>query len=257
MDEFVLPIDKSKFRSTNSVWNDLALNDPWSVGYVSKLIEERLFQTKEEWEQHYYESGEKRQKELSQMSSEYRNLLNDFLLKLKNPSKITQISYELRKLNTDYGRTKLDFMEKAKVLHEAIKQNLSIDECFECVRFRTICETWNGIIYRERNTIDKLKNMFPKIDFRKVTGEKDYKYAVDYELFLSEMLLGGIQIKPKSYLGHAPYIQKAKRANSKKHLEYRNDFGRNIRFVISDMKGNILNEDDFLYRLKNHYERHT
>ena len=32
MDEFILPIDRTKFSSTNSAWNDLMLNDPWSVG---------------------------------------------------------------------------------------------------------------------------------------------------------------------------------------------------------------------------------
>ena len=39
MDEFVLKIDENKFRSTNDTWNRLMLNDPWSVGYVSTLIE--------------------------------------------------------------------------------------------------------------------------------------------------------------------------------------------------------------------------
>ncbi len=39
MDEFILQIDETKFRSTNGPWNNLCLNDPWSVGYVSTLIE--------------------------------------------------------------------------------------------------------------------------------------------------------------------------------------------------------------------------
>lgn len=47
---FILPIDAEKFRSTNDMWNKLMLNDPWSVGYVSSLIETKEWQTKEEWE---------------------------------------------------------------------------------------------------------------------------------------------------------------------------------------------------------------
>jgi hypothetical protein len=52
MDEFVLCIDENKFRSTNEKWNELMLNDPWSVGYVSTLIETVAWKTKEEWEQY-------------------------------------------------------------------------------------------------------------------------------------------------------------------------------------------------------------
>ena len=57
MDEFVLGIDKDKFRSTNAKWNELMLNDPWSVGYVSTLIEASNWKSKEEWEETYYASG--------------------------------------------------------------------------------------------------------------------------------------------------------------------------------------------------------
>ena len=57
MDEFVLGINKDKFRSTNAKWNELMLNDPWSVGYVSTLIEASNWKSKEEWEETYYASG--------------------------------------------------------------------------------------------------------------------------------------------------------------------------------------------------------
>ena len=61
---FILPIDAEKFRSTNDMWNKLMLNDPWSVGYVSSLIETKEWQTKEEWENFYYNSGEERKRKL-------------------------------------------------------------------------------------------------------------------------------------------------------------------------------------------------
>ena len=46
MDEFLLTIDKIKFRNTNAAWNELCLNDPWSVGYVSTLVEVHPFNIK-------------------------------------------------------------------------------------------------------------------------------------------------------------------------------------------------------------------
>lgn len=60
MDEFKLPIDEAKFRSTNGMWNRLMLNDPWSVGYVSTLIELQEWESKEQWEEFYYANGEQR-----------------------------------------------------------------------------------------------------------------------------------------------------------------------------------------------------
>lgn len=43
---------------------------------------------------------------------------------------------------------------------------------------------WNGIVCREHNTIQKLQNIFPQINYVKVAGEIDYGYAIDYELYL-------------------------------------------------------------------------
>ena len=78
MDEFVLGIDKEKFRSTNGKWNELMLNDPWSVGYVSTLIEAANWKSKEEWEQTYYASGENRNKYIEQNSSRLGHTLEFF-----------------------------------------------------------------------------------------------------------------------------------------------------------------------------------
>ena len=110
-------------------------------------------------------------------------------------------------------------MERAKILWNAVKNNghgLTLEDCFECVRFRVICETWNGIILRENNTITKLKSLFPALRFEKTTGEIDHTYAVDFEVYKGSTLICGIQIKPKSYTGNAPYIQKARFANQQK-----------------------------------------
>ena len=76
--------------------------------------------------------------------------------------------------------------EKGKILYDAVKDNgydLTLDECIECVRFRVICETWNGIILRENNTIETLQRQFPKLRFEKADGEMDHSYAVDFQVF--------------------------------------------------------------------------
>jgi len=256
-DTFILSIGRDKFRSTNGIWNNLRLNDPWSVGYVSDLIASKPFRMKEEWEEFYYNSGLERSHQLLKLAPKTRNLLNNFLLIKQNPARIKTIPKNLTVLNTRYGRTKNDLMLKAKFLCKETNHALSLEECFFCVRFRTICETWNGIIVCEKNTIKNLQTKFPQILFRKVEGERDYKYAIDYELFYAEKLLGAIQIKPKSYSGNAPYIKKAKKANEQKHHSYNKVYGRNVRFVIADMRGNILNNDDFISRLQRFYEQHV
>lgn len=81
MDEFVLSIDKDKFRSTNAKWNELMLNDPWSVGYVSTLIEAADWKSKEEWEETYYASGKVRNA-LIEQKAENLGCSKEFLMTL-------------------------------------------------------------------------------------------------------------------------------------------------------------------------------
>lgn len=245
MEEFILTIDAEKFRSTNGAWNRLMLNDPWSVGYVSQLIETQEWKNKEEWEEFYYNSGLQRKRQLGSNSS----ILNNDSLQLNNKTVIDNLPWNLRNLNYQYGRTKEDLMSKAQKLHkEAL--NLSIDECYECIRYRTICETWNGIIVREANTIANLSSMFPNLIFQKTDGVTDHTFAVDYEVFSNGILKFGIQIKPKSYTFNAPYLQKAKFANLQKYEAYFKLKGVKVLTVISKGNGEILNED-VIQHLKN------
>ncbi len=243
MCEFINSLDAEKFRLTNSKWNDLRLNDPWSVGYVSTLIESVSFSSKEDWENFYYKSGMERNELLSQHTQEIQNKLNDFMLKYKNPSEIGSLDWQLKNLNFKYGRTKNQLAQKGEILHRGINRslNISINECIEAVRFRTICETWNGIIIRERNTIIVLKHIFQNIEFKKVDGSFDHKYAVDYELFIESNLICGIQIKPESYTRNVSYINKARIANQYKNKLYEKDFVKNVYDVISRSDGAITN----------------
>lgn len=118
---------------------------------------------------------------------------------------------------------------------------MTLEECIECVRFRVICDTWNGVIFREANTIKNLRSIFPLFEFRKTSGEVDYTYAVDYEVFQGGRQLFGLQIKPKSYTWNAPYILNARRANSVKNRTYTNLKGVPVFNVISKSNGEIEN----------------
>lgn len=242
--EFELSIDPAKFRATNAAWNILMLNDPWSVGYVSRLIELASFATKEDWENFYYESGKKRIELLKLVAPEVLQILENEKNVKAGKQASRNLDWHFRNLNTGYGRTKAQLFSKAKILSTFLQAKgtlLSENEAFECVRFRVICETWNGIIIRERNTIHKLSARFPTTEFRKVSGEIDHRYAVDYELYHHGKLKAGIQIKPNSYNGTAAYIQKAKRANKIKNARYLTEFGVKVFDILADTKGNISN----------------
>lgn len=242
MDEFVLPIDVNKFRSTNAMWNHLMLNDPWSVGYVSTLIELKEWVNKEEWEQFYYESGKER-KSLIGTNAE---ILENYLLPFQNKSVIDKLSWSLKNINTQYGRTIEDLERKGNTLYEHVKDNgygLTPSDCFQCVRFRTICETWNGIILRENNTIATLQRNFPSFTFKKTSGEEDHLYAVDYIVCLGEKEICALQIKPKSYLWNAPYITKARNANAQKNATFSKLHSIPVFNVISSSSGTIYNSE--------------
>lgn len=161
MDEFVLTIDKDKFRSTNAKWNELMLNDPWSVGYVSTLIEAANWKNKEEWEETYYTSGKARNVFIEQNATQLgysKEFFNDTTIP-HNKANYYALSWDVKNVNTQKGRTKEDLRAKGEILFNAVKNNgygLTLEECIECVRFRVICETWNGIILRENNTIKTL-----------------------------------------------------------------------------------------------------
>ncbi len=244
--EYIITIDAEKFKSTNAPWNNLMLNDPWSVGYVTTLIELIPFIRKEDWENFYYESGRQREQLIAKLNVDLQNIINDEAQIRINRNAVNQLSWELKNINTQYGRTKDNLYKKAQILFDAVKNNgfgLTVDECFECVRFRVICETWNGVMVRERNTVQNLHKEFPNTEFRKVTGEMDHAFAVDYELYKNGVLTCAIQIKPKSYTGNAPYIQKARNANQYKNQEYLKKFGVEVYDIISDSKGNVLNTD--------------
>ena len=246
MDEFVNKLDTGKFESTNGIWNQLMLNDPWSVGYVTTLVESRIYKSKEDWEEYYYSSGDQRNIQLSNLSKEIADKMNDEQLVRVNKSQIEAISWDLKNLNFQFGRTKIQIAVKGRILfEEALKRsiNISEEECTEAVRFRTICQTWNGVVIREQRTILLMKQKFPLITFEKTLGEFDYELAVDYQMFNNGKLICGIQIKPNSYVvSNAPYVRAAREANRKKNGNYTQKYGVKVFDVIFE-NGNILNQN--------------
>ncbi len=246
MDKFVNHLNQSKFRRTNSPWNELMLNDPWSVGYVSSLIESKIFRNKEEWEAYYYESGKERLAKMSEFSLKNQTLLNNESLIKYEKDRVHRFTQGFKELNWNYGRTKLELNLKGEMLHGHIKNkhtDISLKDCQAAVRFRVICETWNGIVLREHNTVDVLKKRFPHVTIVKKEGDFDYKYAVDYELYNRQNLICAIQIKPKSYLRSTSYVAIAKAANKKKNQLYFSEFDKPVIDVISKHDGSIINKE--------------
>lgn len=245
MDEFVNPVPADRFRATNGPWNELRLNAPWSVGYVTSLIESRTFAAKEEWTHFYYESGAERLNLLARLTEDDRTTLTDFRLAVTNLARIERLPWALKNLNFNFGRTRDELAEKSRVLHERVRQlnaELSPEEAVTCVRFRVVGETWNGVVLRERNAVTVLRSLLPGLRFEKTAGDFDHYYAVDYQMFIGKSLLAGIQIKPRSYLeSKAPYLLKARRANAAKNEAYRRNFGCPVFDVVAQTSGEIMN----------------
>lgn len=246
MDVFENSIDPHRFRSINNLWNETKLNDFWSVGIVVNIITDKVFNNKEDWETYYYASGDKRNTELNNLSDDLIKKLNDERLPKKNWGIIKSMEQDLIDINYDHGRTKEQLKYKGKILfEEAIERGIDIteNECIQAVRYRTICETWNGIIVREGNTVKKLRQKFKDVEFVSTDGQFDFDYAVDYEIKLSGNLICGIQIKPKSYDADKPYLRKAKYANKKKNDRYSDEFGKPVLYVFSKLSGEIINKE--------------
>jgi hypothetical protein len=225
-DNFVNKLDKDRFESTNTLWNELRLNTPWSVGYVSELIVMREFNSKEEWEEFYYQSGEEREEKINKLNIKYREVLNNERI---TKSGLSKFGFSFKKMNLYYGRTRECLINKGRILYkEAKKKRIGIteEECIEAVRFRVICQTWNGIKIREEDAIRQLRLALPNIILKKTDGNFDYNYAIDYQLYdKNNILKCGIQIKPNSYENSASqYVQKAKEANKKKNEKYSSQF---------------------------------
>lgn len=243
MDEFVNKLDKGRFESTNKLWNVLGLGNPWSVGFLVNLIESKPFNTKEEWEQFYYESGVIRNREISKLEPHMRDCLNDDQYDITYYK--LNLADAIKCVNFDFGRTKEQTAQKGLFMcqKQTGKDKLTEEECIEAHRFRTICQTWNGVIVRERKAIQLLEQIFNKCEYQKTTGIFDWDYAVDYEMFLNGGLICGLQIKPNSYfISDGDYMTPARKMNKEKNDNYTKTYGVPV-FNIAFENGAIINSD--------------
>lgn len=245
MDVFENKVDYEKFKSTNQLWNEIGLSEGWSVGYVSQIIKSKKFHKKEEWYDFYFKSGQERLDLISKLpEQEKQKILNG---KRKDYTGLNS------NLNLYYGRTKAEIAQKGNILYNAIVKtgnplDIKIWECQFIAFFRTVCETWNGIMIREINTKEKIENYFQGkgkfISLIDTSGKFDYSYAVDFELYYEGEILCGLQIKPKTYQNKKiGYINDAHNMNISKNEKYKNQYGRDVYYIYSDQNGFIHNHE--------------
>lgn len=247
LDFFTNTVAPEKFKSTEPVWKELCLHDPWSVGIVENIIELRIQKNKEDWENFYYKMGDIRHKELEKLEADVVKTLNDELLVTHDTEVIEGLDWKVKNINYQNGRTREELDHKGELLHRFCEKKgmgLTLNECKETVRFRVVCEAWNSMVIREKNTAEKLQEHFKDLRIVRTDSDFDHSYAVDFELWQGDVRLCGVLVKPSNYFkSFAPYIKRAKAINGVKHNDYKGDFGRPVFEVISDLEGTILNHD--------------
>jgi len=102
--------------------------------------------------------------------------------------------------------------------------NLSLDVCFDYVKFRVLGQTWNGML-NEINLILELKDGFPNIDFKKADYDLDENYFTDWQAYSNNKLFLGLQIKPITYMYmNTPYQNQAKLNHERQRTNYKEKF---------------------------------
>lgn len=241
MHEFENTIDKNHLKITNSLWNDLMLNDPWNVGHVTSLLESGSFARKEDWEEFYYESGKKRNRKIAELVPALCHKLNDDMLPLKNPNELRELSKATLNLNYYFGRTPEQLTEKAVILfQEALNRSIdvTIQECIEAARYRTLWQPWNQVAMRESHTIRILREFFPGCKFVSVKGDYDNPFLVDYEVYKEGILVCALRIKSESYM----HLASANR-NEQKKLHYSEKYAKPVFTLIAKSNGEIINTE--------------
>lgn len=237
---FEMKGNKKFFSSTNRMWNTERFNSPFLWGYVSQLIGEEEFKKKEDWLEYYFRSGEERLRQIKALPSKWRDVVTSYDT---TPPKDTP-KWVLN-LNHSYGRTEEECKKMAKMMYEKrvknIKPKISEEEWEHMVFYRVFGETWNGVVAREKSTAASIQQVLP-IELRKVKGSLDYKYAIDYEVYVEDTLLCALQVKPKSYLyGNSQALVTAKEANKIKNIQYRKKTGKPVLYVYSEHNGEVSN----------------
>ncbi len=147
---------------------------------------------------------------------------------------------EYSHLQFDFGRTPFELVQRAYILRQAVTQKskeLSLDQCYQIVKYRVLGETWNGIYLREHHVCEQIRMRYMKVEIVRSTSEEDYRYAIDAILRQDGQDQVALQIKPLSYRGNAPYLAKAKKANTKKQAAYTERYDVPVITIHADEDG--------------------
>lgn len=206
------------FKETNEIWNRLGFNATAEVGNLMYLIKLSGAKTFEEWEKFYIKSGHERQGIIARGYNRYYT----------------------RDLDIEYGRTVRQLANKARTFADAT--GIDIAFAFNSVYIRIIDETWLG--YQRELKAIKLLNKNKNIIVKNVDYKKDVKYAVDFEVFIKDELILGIQLKSTKYKRFA--TQETKDMNIRKNNLYKNSEKVNVLYLYMDNDNDVIvNMDEY------------
>jgi len=117
---------------------------------------------------------------------------------------------------------------------------MPVDEAYKATIHRVVCETWIGWD-REQRAVQALQLRYPKATFVHATKEEDWKYGLDFKVYINDVLKGGIQVKPPSWRGTADYMMTAKSALKRKFELFYNAYGVKAYTIICNDDGSIDN----------------
>lgn len=237
------------FRSTNDPWNDLALNQGWSIGMVMNIAGSKTFSKFEDWESYYLKSGEERKEKLKTIPENIRTVLEDLRAHYVNPRGFRQgLEWSYININDSMGRTLEDLKYLAVFLYDEVVRRgnpygLTLEDCVNHTYIRVIDESFVGIL-REANVIESLRKEFPGLVVKKTSGFIDRMYAVDAEIYNKNKLLCGIQIKSPYFIkGKTEQMKKSHEYNQQKMVKYRDKFSVHAHYVCAEVDGEIINQE--------------
>ena len=116
------------------------------------------------------------------------------------------------------------------------RHNLTEQEIKQYIFYRVIGQTWNGLI-KEEEVITQLVRSFPDYNFSKTSFDMDHNFCIDWEMYLENKLVLGLQVKPVTYLYmNSPYQLKAKENHRAKNNKYAKFYAPYI-YVYYDENG--------------------
>jgi len=118
-------------------------------------------------------------------------------------------------------------------LREKLQDVLGVD-IVDYIFYRVVCQTYNGFVI-ELNILKQFQSEFPNINFTQASREKDKKYFTDIEAYVGDVLLFGIQVKPKTYL----------LMNNPHTKNYHNELKEKYKKTFNTLHYMVYYEDDF------------